>query len=119
MAAKTHIARYFLEQSRQRWQEYGEHRNEPRLADSARALLNLAKYVNELADDDECCREIMQCSMALDRFAPEDKGHVSRAIGAFGFGSTHPDCAAFVRTLPKLLAIDLVDFAMDIGAFDA
>lgn len=114
------LARYFLQQAQLCQRDLREGPEGPRFDGdgAAKALQRLAAHILELPRHDECCRELMQCSLKSGRFLPAPDGRVTRAVHEFR--TTEPvDCAGFLRSLPRRAAADLVEFGMDLGVFDA
>lgn len=119
MSATTiRVAAYFLREARLLRGDFKARPREIELGRAANAFERLAAHVMSLPADDECCRELMACSLSVEQFTPTPDGWISRVVRDYGLGGAVGDRQTFLRSLPKLAARDMVEFAMDLGVLD-
>jgi hypothetical protein len=122
-SAPALIAVYLREHADRWWQHYHELPADHSSAEYAYRLQELAHYVSGLADADPACEELMRLSRRQDAFAPPNAaslgaGEFQRALIRFRSFDPHEDCGAFLISLPRLLARDLVEAGRLAGEID-
>jgi hypothetical protein len=112
---QQHVANYFRDLSDWRRSRADEYPEDPRNAQSAEGLNELAEYVLRLPPSDERLVELTALGTSGGVFRPRPGAPAATAVARFRFDDPNEPCDGFLTTLEKLLREDARRFSEEHG----